>query len=791
MQTNNVVTLQKVKWSIILRAGDNLGIFSTCLEKLVNSVDNKRVEIILLQDKENPVFLNIFSHLCEKANTPYYYGDNYAHAVNMSKGQYLVFITDHTFVSKNFLVKLTFCAENFDKEGKVAIVSPISNETVPSLNLNPENLDAVQLEISKQPKNQIPWAYTMNLPLFCMMVKKEVCESDDITPSKYLILNANQSGYYTVAANDTLVYHYNESLPLEWHSLPSSKKDQKLAVLYRLKIEDEYVKDVFVKSLEKSLQFADNVYVLDDNSKVKVGLFLREKHPDLWSKITKYEKFSRPYDERRDLNELIEWAEKDGCDWYFTLEGDEIVEDKVTKEYLSRLLSPNNPEIMGYKVSHYHFWDDEINYRIDPPWGKISDVRLARLVPERKIVKTGEVAAQFGYTVHFPTECIKDSSIRVKNYGYMTKEARQTKKEAFQKLNIKVNNQLVSDWDYLTSYKNITVYPWVENSTVTFYTPVNKGGVLLFNWLEQNSYFADELVVGNDSNQLTDVSLNLCKRYPNVKVVPITMNDNFAEGRNQCLESCSSNYIFQLDIDERIDDFMALRRMLDMPNADCWMFTIPNLQKDGKSIITETIRLFKNKDDVKYWGRLHETIDQHVKKVGWRISKSPIKLVHFGYTLQSDDEAYKKMQRYLGINLQQMKENPTYGMGYYNVALHLLEDNCVDDAIKLLELCNAFQPGFALGSIELGKCYIRKALQAITTGIKTLDPNHPIVEAFNPIKESLEKIAPKQYLVAPGHCLNYFSTHKEDANWLREHVLSFEKRVEDMRTKQLEQMAKK
>jgi hypothetical protein len=221
------------------------------------------------------------------------------------------------------------------------------------------------------------------------------------------------------------------------------------------------------------------------------------------------------------------------------------------------------------------------------------------------------------------------------------------------------------------------------------------------------------------------------------------------------------------------------------------MFTIPNLQPDGGAIITETIRLFKNKDGVNYWGRLHETIDNHVRKSGWKLSKSPVKIQHFGYTLQNPEAAYKKMQRYLRINLTQIKETPNSGMAYYNVALHFIEDDLIDDAIKLLEICSVLQPSFALAGLELGKCYIRKAHQWVGKSVRVLGERHPIGQGFRPIHDTLGKILPKHYIVAKGHCLGYFNQNPTEAKWLREHILKMEKNIEEMRTKALEQLKNK
>lgn len=775
-----VLSLQKIKWTVFLQVGyDSLSIFTQCVEKLVQSIDPKRTEIVYLGNQD-PLYLQTFSHLCEKANVPYNYADDEKHALELSKGSFILFITDHTIIPRNILVKLTYALE----KSNGAVVAPTSNEIAEDLGLTPFNLDAVQVNLSKQ---NVPYAYTMNLALFCLLVKKSIVKEGQNL--REIILQANYDGHLTVSANDTIVFHYAEVID-EAISQDFTHLNPKLGVLYRIKIDNEYIRDIFIKSLTQSICLDSNIYVLDDNSKVKVGIFLKEKHPELWAKITKYDKFSRPYDEKRDFNELIEWAEKDGCNWILSLEADEVLENKVDKIYISRFLSPVNPEVFGYKVNHYHFWDSETKWRVDNPWGKFMDVRLSRLFPGKRIVKDGVVAGLCGYVPSLPTESVRDSGIRIKNYGYVKAGARGQKKEFYDKLGIKPTGGQTPDFNHLTRENGMHRYDWVEDNAVTFYTPTKTGGDILYRWLDTNAYFADEILVGNDSDQLSEDDVELINSYNNARVVPTVMEDNFAKGRNAIIKHATKNWIYQLDIDEYIADLCPLRRILDAPGYDAWMFSINNFQKDGGSMISDTIRLFRNKPGVEYWGRLHETVDQYSQKNGWKISQSPIQMNHVGYTMQSPEEAYKKMQRYLAINLKQIKDNPMNGMAYYNLALHMLEDQLIEDAEKLLQIAIFLQPSFPLSGLELAKVYIIKANRWMTNSLRGFNDNHRIKRSFLATQQTLEKIMPKNYIIAQGHCLSYFNIHADWAKWLREHVIEMEKKIEESKTKMLEKRAK-
>lgn len=773
---NKVTSLNKIKWSVFLSTKNkNLSIFTQCVEKLATSIDPKRTEVFYLGEQQD-IFVSTFSHVMEKNNIPYFYADDEANALEMSKGEYVLFLTDHTIIPKNMLVRLTYNLENSVKDKKGYITSPVSNEVASDLNITPFNIDALQVALVKQ---DLKCTYTLALSLFCLLARREILKSDQTGREK--ILQANYDGGITVSSRDTIVFHYPEEIDDEI-STKFITQEPKLGILYRVKLEDTLLLNKFVNSLKISLSITDNVYVLDDNSKVKLGIFMKDNYPDLWDKVKKYQKFSRPFDERRDFNDLISWAEEDDCNWILCLEGDEVLEDKVTKEYISKLINPYNPEIFGYSVTHYHFWNSETQWRMDKPWGQMSDVRLSRLFKGKRITKEGLVAGLCGYVPAMPEDTTRSTSIRIKNYGYITSELCLKKQEFYDKLALKHNGRLL-DFSHLTKGNGIYRHDWVENNTITFYTPVKFGGAVLWDWLDTNAYFADEILIGNDRNQLPQEDLELISFYPNVRVVPTNMEDNFSVGRNMIIKEATTDWIYQLDVDESLDDLIAMRRLIDVKDVDAWMFSIANFQRDGGTIITDTIRLFRNKGEIKYWGRLHETVDKFINSSAWKVSKFPAMMHHIGYTLQTDNEAYQKMQRYLAINLTQIKENPMDGMAYYNTALHFLEDDLITEGIRLLEISSFLNPSFPLSGVEVAKTYIKKAAMWLDSSLKRLPNDSTVKKSLVPLGRKLNEIMPKNHLIAPGHCRSYFNVHADEGEWLRKHMFEMEQKMEQARIK--------
>ncbi len=754
-----------MKWTVIVKSSDDLVVFTRCIAKLVTAIDPRRTEIIVMGDDKSGVFSSVLHTYCSPKKFDYKWmgrtgpvdidpvegvptDPTLNDAMRQATGDYICILRDTSMVPKNFLTKLTFCADNHVKVnrlGPVAIVGPITNIATRTQGLEvtgnqPIEVDQVQKKLDQQLQGRNPWSITGVLEDFCVLIRKEAFAEvgafdlllkDDAWLSNW-IDRARQYGWYAVATGDT--YVYREDAPrqvVDWEgmyethvSVPQSL--EKLAVLYRIKINDEFERDIFIKSLKKSLEFADGIFILDDNSKYRMGLFMKENYPDLWlhQSVKHYEKFSRPFDEKRDRNQLIEWAEKDGFTWALAIDGDEIVEDKVTRGLLDKFIHPVNSAVQAYALHEYYFWDNETEWRMDGVWGEAHDVRLARLNIGSRISLEGVLSAHTGVLPTFPTENIRITSLRIKSYALMTARQRKEKRALYEKADRR--EQGVSNYAYLEDAQRMVKFPWKEDSTISVYTPMSRLGPVVYEWLDAVVPFADEAVLGIDGlssvqeDQLTDVW--------GAKVVPVWGKGNpedfkehgFGASRNAILKHCDMQWILQLDADERVKEWGKIRRMADVPLFEAWAFQIQNFQKDGQgSIPTTTTRLFRNKDGVEYWGILHETIDNFIKKAGWKISQAPTQLLHYGYLLQTEDESWKKMQSYIELNIRQIKEVPNDPRAYYNLALHLIEDQMIDDGLRLLQIaCN--YSAFHLPWIECGKMYLTKARGCFQVALRVL-----------------------------------------------------------------------
>lgn len=796
--------MSNIKWSVITSTNyKDAHIFVRFLTKLAESVDPKRTEIIFVGE-HTPLLSLIESKVqCKIVNSSPTIGwQNQGKAI--AEGDYVLFIDNATLVPTNFLVRFTYCFENsgaLKTDADIGLVVPLTNadEVIPApvnsqrvvKSPKPTDVQSIQAELDNLPASKKVYTVVGEVSNFCMFMHKSIFDlvgdfndkiKGEVSQATEFAARLIEHTKYTVVASDVYVYREYPFEEESAHLLAKNYRpiDQKLAIGYRIKIDDIITYNTFLKSLQKSATLTKNIIIVDDNSKVKVKIKLKEDHPDLWSAVSSYDKFSLPYDEKRDYNLILDIAERDGMDWILMLEDSEILEDRVDKHLFNKLMNPISCEVMGYTLQLYYMWDQENMWRSDGIWGNTRDVRLFKVIKGLRISKEGVLASNTGYGPDFPPSFTKDSSIKLKCLGYTYPALRQRRVELFEKADRAEHQGL---FDHFVDTTGLALHPFKENNTLSIYSPVNRENDLLQEWLNHTWYFADELVLGDDG--LSSETLERLHSY-GVVTPKIVMKESFAVGRNQCLESCTKNYILQLDIDERVATYgwFCISRLMDHSTARFWLFPITNLQKDGVKVITDTIRLFPNNEGVFYTGILHETIDDYIRKFNVPTGISPINLVHMGYVLQSNSEAFVKMQKYLELNLKQLTTDSYDGRAYYNTALHLIEDELIDDAMGLLKICVALPPQFALPYIELAQLHIKYAAALFNKSLQFIkDQDFETKNRIQTIVGTLQRIQPSLRRTAPGHCSAYFQQQPKKYKELLDHIKKMSDLIEEKRRK--------
>lgn len=156
-----------------------------------------------------------------------------------------------------------------------------------------------------------------------------------------------------------------------------------------------------------------------------------------------------------------------------------------------------------------------------------------------------------------------------------------------------------------------------------------------------------EVVVVDTQGEAPQVYLHGYYTYP--------WNDDFSRARNFALEKAQGKFIFSLDSDEWIDRdaYRKLQAIDDNELANRAYYT--RLIDDGKYALDQ-VKIFPNRTDIRYIGRIHEQIAPSIAKLGFPFFHSGINVYHDGYA--NADELQLKRQRNLRISNDWLREEP-------------------------------------------------------------------------------------------------------------------------------------
>ena len=157
----------------------------------------------------------------------------------------------------------------------------------------------------------------------------------------------------------------------------------------------------------------------------------------------------------------------------------------------------------------------------------------------------------------------------------------------------------------------------------------------LLDFLELNLRKEDEVVVqcdkGNTTSEVYEVINS--ERYSDgfrnqFKVVEFPLNGDFASSKNNLTENCTGDYIYQIDADEMINEYVLrlLPQVLEQNDVDVLMvcrintvegITQEHIDKWGWKVTNQgwinfpdpQFRIYKNNGKIKWKNKVHEVLE--------------------------------------------------------------------------------------------------------------------------------------------------------------------------------------
>jgi glycosyltransferase involved in cell wall biosynthesis len=229
--------------------------------------------------------------------------------------------------------------------------------------------------------------------------------------------------------------------------------------------------------------------------------------------------------------------------------------------------------------------------------------------------------------------------------------------------------------------------------------------------LSSVSSFVEEIIVVDTGSQdgTRERALAL-----GAQVYPHLWQDDFSRARNEALEKATQPWILVLDADEEFDpaSLEALQAYCEQSGQAAGRVQIVNVLEDGSvESRTEIVRLFPNRPDYRYEGRIHEQVK--VRGETPPSISTGVALLHKGYAPDAI-ERKGKVARNLHLLRLEQKEHPDSAYLAYQVGKTLYVGKQYRDAaveferaIDRLQQAAGELPGwFSTLLVQYGYCLL-------------------------------------------------------------------------------------
>lgn len=257
-----------------------------------------------------------------------------------------------------------------------------------------------------------------------------------------------------------------------------------------------------------------------------------------------------------------------------------------------------------------------------------------------------------------------------------------------------------------------------------------------------------EIIIVDTGSQ--DRTKELCRKFPKVRLFDFEWISDFGAARNFSIEQATQPWILSFDADEKFskDEANRLLQLVKSLDANASYEAVrlvrrdfvtnpsvsgfepcrgahPDVEQNQLGYYTERmIRVFRNREYIRWSGKLHELIDPSLKA---SVYESDVIFHHFGYL---PEEASRKNKRnfYQTHGHQKVIERPNDWKAHYDLAIEYLEARTFEKSLALFqrasELNSTFTPifsnwGYAL--MELGR--LPEATRVLEQCL-ALDPKH-------------------------------------------------------------------
>ncbi len=197
----------------------------------------------------------------------------------------------------------------------------------------------------------------------------------------------------------------------------------------------------------------------------------------------------------------------------------------------------------------------------------------------------------------------------------------------------------------------------------------------------------DELVVVDTGS--SDATIEIARSF-GARVIEHEWSGSFALARNVSFDAARGDWLMYLDADEVLvrEDAELLRALTTRTWREAFSLSETNYTgelEDGTAVTHNALRVFRNRPEYRFEGRLHEQIAHRLPGyVPERIEATSIRVEHYGYLGVVRDTRQKSQRNVELLRLQQL-ESPPSPFLHYNLGCEYAAAGEYADALAELE----------------------------------------------------------------------------------------------------------
>jgi tetratricopeptide (TPR) repeat protein len=209
----------------------------------------------------------------------------------------------------------------------------------------------------------------------------------------------------------------------------------------------------------------------------------------------------------------------------------------------------------------------------------------------------------------------------------------------------------------------------------------------------------DEIVVVDTGSR--DATVEVARSF-GATVIEREWTGSFAAARNASIEAASGDWLLFLDADEVLDpaDAPLLRELTGRTWREAFYLVEINHTGelgDGTAVTHNALRMFRNRPEYRFEGRVHEQIAHHLPSgLPERIEPTPIRIDHFGY-LGAVRDAKEKSRRNIKLLREQLAEVGPNPFFHFNLGSELAAAGDASGA------CHHFEQAWTLLAADPGR----------------------------------------------------------------------------------------